>query len=47
MESNGRGIEEIVGKLMRVRTENCLKKIYRKNCAKVMKDKLDADGIVR
>ena len=37
----------MVEKLIRIRTENCLKKIYRKNCAKVMKEKLDANGIVR
>ena len=41
------GVEDLVEKLMRVRTENCLKMIYKKNCAKVMRDELNASKIVR
>ena len=41
------GVEDLVEKLMRVRTENCLKTIYKKNCAKVMRDELNASKIVR
>ena len=41
------GVEDLVENLMRVRTENCLKKIYKKNCAKVMRDELNASKVVR
>ena len=41
------GVEDLVEKLMRVRTENCLNMIYKKNCAKVMQDELNASKIVR
>ena len=41
------GVEDLVEKLMRVRAENCLKMIYKKNCAKVMRDELNASRIVR
>ena len=41
------GVEDLVEKLMRVRAENCLKMIYKKNCAKVMRDELNASKIVR
>ena len=41
------GVEDLVEKLMRVRTENCMKMIYKKNCAKVMRDELNASKIVR
>ena len=41
------GVEDLVEDLMRVRTENCLKMTYKKNCAKVMRDELNASKIVR
>ena len=41
------GVEDLVERLMRVRTENCLKMIYKKNCAKVMRDELNASKIIR